>query len=162
MSNAEMPHQQPWYDISTKENRRKTLRTLVLAVLVFAGLSIACDSLWPPSENIQRLVEQEWESMSKRKFWIGLITSVLVTGCGLFGLYKLWRYQQGGAPFLAVYAFFPPFFASPFSVVYSSASAYWGGLSDLAIGMLLFLCWTQPDATDPEPQAATSAPSGTA
>lgn len=150
MSSPDSTATKPWYDISTRDSRRQTLRTLIKAVIVLTALWGISDVLWPMPEPFERAFNQQWESMPTRRFWIGTTIGVGLIGLGLAGLWKLWNYRSEGVVFLAIYAFFPPAMAMPITVALTSASAYFGSLADIAIGMILFLCWTQPDVFEPE------------
>lgn len=144
---------QPWYDISTREDRRRVLRTLIKVIAALIVLCMVSDLWWPLPESLEQAVTQQLDALPKRKFWIGMTIGYGLLGFALLGLWQLWNFRPHGATFVAMYVFFPPFFVFPVAYTYAPPAGYFNDLASLATGMLLFLCWTQPDVFEPEPQA---------
>lgn len=144
---------EPWIDLTTHASRRRTLRTLVKAVVALVSLSIATDLLSTVPEPIRELSQQQWRALPAWRVGAIVLLGLGVCASALFGLWKLWNYQSEGTVYLCVYAFLPPpAWLHNVTMASSHNAGYFASLCDVAIGMLLLLCWTQPDVFSAIPQ----------
>lgn len=155
MSTSNTLTPQPWIDVSSHEGKRRTLRTLIKAVVVLTVLYFASDFFWPLPKEFQQVVDQQWETMPQRRLLIFFGLGCLLIGCGIAGLWKLWNYKSEGTVLLCIFTLVPPF---PMTGLWATAATgtavYLGTLSELAVGMLLLFCWTQKDVFEPAREAA--------
>jgi len=147
-----------WLDTSTQEGRRKTLRMLVKAVVGLWVAAIAIELLWGLPEDVRTAVDRQWDSMTSRQVWTMGIMLVVISCSSIYGIYRTWRFQSDGPFFFAIGQFCPP--AWKFASASTPAADYFWHLATACVGMLLFLCWTQPDVFDTAPDAKPPASGG--
>lgn len=152
MTMTENVTMQSWIDVSSHEGKRRTLRTLIKAVVVLTALYYASDLIWPLPKAFQQPVDQQWEAMPQRRLLIIGVAACLLIGCGIAGLWKLWNYKSEGTFLLCIAMLVPPFpMTGLWGMATTGTAAYLSALGFLAVGMLLMFCWTQRDVFEPAP-----------
>jgi hypothetical protein len=146
---------EPFFDLSTHDNRRRTLRRLLKTVIVLFILYLVVQIFVPLPEYLQQASAQDVKAMPEYRFWTGMTIALVQFLSAIAGVYWLWKYKPMGQLLLTLAVFAPGFLALPLNCVESGAANYLGSLGGLFTGMALFLCWTHPDILDPEPDAAT-------
>lgn len=153
----------PFINLSTRETRRRTLRTMLKTVLVLFVLWVVVSWVVPLPQDLQAAADQHMQSLPQYRFWTGVVIGLGLIVSGVAGIYQLWKFKAEGVIWLAFSVYAPAFLAFPVATAESAAAAYLGSLGDIVVGMILFLCWTQPDMfepdADPAPAVATKQPS---
>lgn len=150
---------QVFIDVSSHAAKRRTLRRLVKVTVALTALCVVQHVFWSLPQDFQQAVDKQWETMSQRRLLIFAVAACLLCGCGIVGLFKLWHFKSEGAVLLCFYQFIPPYPVTGRMAWASTESAvYTGSLTDLAVGMLLLFCWTQPDVFEPSRESPAPTP----
>lgn len=160
MSVTEASGIRSWLDTSTHAGRQKTLRLLVKVIAALWVAAVAAEFVWSLPEPIETAVNQQWESMTARRFATIAIVLLVISVSSLYGMYRTWRFQSNGPFFVAIGQLCPP--AWHFVSASTAVAAYFWHLAAFCVGMLLFLSWTQPELFDPAPDRTQPSSGGDA
>jgi hypothetical protein len=156
MSTTEASSTNAFFDSSTLESRRHSLRRFLILFLVatFGGPFLA-GFIAPVSPRLEEASVAEIELIPEWHYWTGMAATFALMAVSLFGVYRLWRFKWDGAGYLAFGIFFPYFVILPISLVYSPFGYYLESIANMITGMLLFACWINRDAFEPAPESTS-------
>jgi hypothetical protein len=132
-------------DLSDMESRRRTFRRLLMAFvgLVALGFVLAMFSQLP--DSVQMAVAFESEVMPAWRFWVLAIVYIGLFALTVWALVDLWQFRAIGIAKFMTAVFVPEFLVNPLPTVETPLSAYLIGMGHIVTGMVLFMCWTQPE-----------------
>jgi uncharacterized membrane protein len=157
MSTTETSSTNVFFDSSTLESRRHSLRRFLVMFLVagFGGPFLA-GLLAPISPRLEEASVAEIELIPEWHYWTGMAALVALMAVGLFGVYRLWKFKWDGVGYLAFSLFFPIFLMLPIPSINSAFGYYVESIANMITGMLLFACWINRDAFEPAPESTSA------